>query len=52
MGLPSALSSSFFANQDWVWGLGLSISGFFIAMAARKVGARTLIDEWVNTAPG
>ena len=52
LGLPSALSSSFFENQDWVWGLGLSISGFFIAMAARKVGIRVLIDEWINTAPG
>ncbi len=51
LGLPSALSSSFFANQDWVWGLGLSISGFFIAMAARKIGIKTLIG-WINTAPG
>ncbi|MEM1451110.1 MAG: sodium-dependent transporter [Planctomycetota bacterium] len=52
LGLPSALSSSFFSNQDWVWGLGLSISGFFIATAARRIGARRLIDEWINTAPG
>ena len=52
LGLPSALSPSFFANQDWVWGLGLCISGFFIAMAARTIGARALVEEWVNTAPG
>ena len=52
LGLPSALSSTFFSNQDWVWGLGLSISGFFIAMTARKIGVRRLIDEWINTAPG
>ena len=52
LGLPSALNATFFSNQDWVWGLGLSISGFFIAMAARRIGARRLIDEWVNTAPG
>ena len=52
LGLPSALSSTFFSNQDWVWGLGLSISGFFIAAAARRIGARRLIDEWINTAPG
>ena len=52
MGLPSALSASFFTNQDWVWGLGLSVSGFFIAMAARRIGARRLVDEWINTARG
>ena len=52
LGLPSALSASFFANQDWVWGLGLTVSGFFIAMAARRIGARRLVDEWINTAPG
>lgn len=51
-GLPSALSASFFANQDWVWGLGLSVSGFFIAMAARRIGPKTLVDEWINSAPG
>ena len=52
LGIPSALSSTFFSNQDWVWGLGLSVSGFFIATAVHKIGARKLIDEWINTAPG
>lgn len=51
LGLPSALSSSFFHNQDWVWGLGLSVSGFFIAMAARSLGRQRLIGL-INTAPG
>ena len=52
LGVPSALSSTFFSNQDWVWGLGLSISGFFIATAARRIGKQRLLDEWINTAPG
>ena len=29
-GLPSALSLDFFSNQDWVWGIGLILSGLFI----------------------
>lgn len=36
LGLPSALSLSFLNNQDWVWGIGLMISGFFFALAARR----------------
>ena len=30
MGFPSAWSLDFFTNQDWVWGVGLILSGFFI----------------------
>jgi len=51
LGLPSALSSSFFLNQDWVWGLGLSISGLFVALAARTIGREQLV-QWINDAPG
>ena len=51
-GAPSALSLTFLTNQDWVWGLGLMVSGFFFATAARKIGARQFRDEWVNTTPG
>lgn len=32
-GLPSAYSLDYFSNQDWVWGLGLIVSGLFIAIA-------------------
>jgi NSS family neurotransmitter:Na+ symporter len=32
-GLPSAWSLEFLKNQDWVWGLGLIISGLFIMIA-------------------
>jgi NSS family neurotransmitter:Na+ symporter len=51
-GIPSALSLIFLTNQDWVWGLGLMVSGFFFALAARQVGGRKFRDEWVNTTPG
>ncbi|MDW7694783.1 sodium-dependent transporter [Flammeovirgaceae bacterium SG7u.111] len=39
LGFPSAWSFEFFNNQDWVWGIGLIISGFFIAFSALKYGA-------------
>lgn len=38
-GLPSAWSLDFFNNQDWVWGIGLVISGLFIIFAVVKHGA-------------
>ncbi len=37
-GLPSALSLDIFSNQDWVWGLGLIISGMFIVFAVLHHG--------------
>jgi SNF family Na+-dependent transporter len=33
LGIPSALSMAFFDNQDFVWGVGLMLSGFFFAFA-------------------
>jgi NSS family neurotransmitter:Na+ symporter len=33
-GLPSAVSLRFLENQDWVWSVGLLISGFLFSMAA------------------
>ena len=38
-GLPSAWSLNFFSNQDWVWGVGLIVSGLFILFAVAKYGA-------------
>lgn len=32
-GFPSAWSLEFFSNQDWVWGLGLIVTGLFIMIA-------------------
>lgn len=50
-GLPSALSMEVFANQDWVWGLGLMLSGLLFALGARSFGLERLRKEVVN-APG
>ena len=37
-GVPSAMNLTVFANQDFVWGLGLLISGAFIAFVVIKSG--------------
>jgi neurotransmitter:Na+ symporter, NSS family len=47
-GIPSALSITFLDNQDWVWGVGLLISGLLTALAMIKYGvekARAEINE-------
>ena len=47
-GIPSALSIEFLDNQDWVWGVGLLISGLLTALAILKYGvhrAREQINE-------
>ena len=48
LGTPSALSLAFFHNQDWVWGVGLMLSGLFYALGARKFGLEKLRKETVN----
>jgi len=48
-GIPSALFMSFFANQDWVWALGLILSGMFVALAAIKYGIIKFREKLVNT---
>jgi NSS family neurotransmitter:Na+ symporter len=50
-GAPSALSLDFLGNQDWVWGVGLMLSGLFFALGARKFGLEKLRREEIN-APG
>ena len=49
MGLPSAWQLGFFQNQDWVWGLGLIVSGFFISIAVIRFGAARFRRELINT---
>ena len=51
-GIPSAVSLAVFENQDWVWGLGLMISGLFISVAATRYGQLRLRSELINTVPG
>jgi SNF family Na+-dependent transporter len=49
LGIPSALSMSVFDNQDWVWGVGLMLSGFFFAFAIARYGARRFRERYINT---
>ncbi len=37
-GFPSGYSLRFFNNQDWVWGVGLLLSGFFFLFFVNKYG--------------
>ena len=49
-GVPSALSLTFFENQDWVWGVALMVSGGFISFAVIKHGAERFRRDSVNGA--
>jgi NSS family neurotransmitter:Na+ symporter len=51
MGIPSAMSLDILSNQDFVWGLGLMISGAFIALHIVKYGVEKLRQE-TNTEKG
>ena len=48
LGAPSAISLKFFDNQDWVWGLGLILSGLFFTIAVIKTGAVHFVDHWLK----
>lgn len=48
VGLPSALSLDFFANQDWVWGVGLMVSGLLFSIAIAHHGFRRFRSEWLG----
>jgi len=49
LGLPSALSMAFFNNQDWVWSLGLMVSGFFFTLAIIKFGLNDFRQKILST---
>jgi neurotransmitter:Na+ symporter, NSS family len=49
MGIPSALSMDVFGNQDFVWGVGLMLSGFFFAVAVLRYGVSKWRAEFINT---
>jgi SNF family Na+-dependent transporter len=49
LGIPSAVSMAFFDNQDWVWGVGLMLSGLFFAFAVIRFGARRFREMFINT---
>ncbi|GAA4837839.1 sodium-dependent transporter [Algivirga pacifica] len=47
-GFPSAWSLDFFTNQDWVWGLGLIISGLFMVIVAHKEGLKSFKHKYID----
>jgi len=51
LGLPSAIHMSFFKNQDWVWGLGLLVSGALFALGTIRTGVSRLRRE-INAESG
>ena len=51
LGVPSARSLTVLGNQDFVWGVGLMISGAFIAFAVGRYGVRRFREAHVET-PG
>lgn len=50
LGIPSALKIEVFQNQDWVWGVGLMLSGFFFAFAVLKYGVTKFRETFINQA--
>jgi NSS family neurotransmitter:Na+ symporter len=48
LGVPSALSMNFFRNQDWVWSVGLMLSGLFFAILVLRYGVNRFRTRLVN----
>jgi NSS family neurotransmitter:Na+ symporter len=48
LGIPSALDLEFLVNQDWVWGVGLILSGAFISFSIIKYGVDKFRMEVIN----
>jgi NSS family neurotransmitter:Na+ symporter len=51
LGLPSALDLKIFENQDFVWGIGLMISGAFIAYIIIRHNVFEFRNNLINTSP-
>lgn len=49
-GLPSALDLTFFQNQDWVWGVGLLLSGLLFTVTVVRYGVERFRLELVDSA--
>ena len=49
LGIPSALNAGIFGNQDFVWGVGLMVSGLFFASAVLRYGVRRFRESFINT---
>ncbi|MEQ8478069.1 sodium-dependent transporter [Fulvivirga sp.] len=48
-GFPSAWSLNFFNNQDWVWGIGLIISGLLIIIVVLRYGISKFKKDFIDT---
>jgi NSS family neurotransmitter:Na+ symporter len=48
LGIPSALNLNLLLNQDWVWGVGLILSGAFISFSIVKYGVDRFRTEIIN----
>lgn len=48
LGLPSALDVRVLKNQDWVWGLGLMVSGIFFIFAVWRYNVDRFRREVIN----
>jgi len=49
LGVPSAISMGIFKNQDWVWSMGLLVSGLFFIIAVMKFGPTRFRKEFIST---
>ncbi|WP_238354445.1 sodium-dependent transporter [Fulvivirga marina] len=48
-GFPSAYSLNFFNNQDWVWGIGLIVSGLLIIVAVLRYGVSRFKRDYIDS---
>ncbi len=48
LGIPSAMNLEVFQNQDWAWGLGLMVSGLFVALAVARYGPARFRRDTLN----
>lgn len=51
-GFPSAYYIEVFNNQDWVWGLGLVVSGFILLFVVARYGAANFLKENITIYSG
>ncbi|GJM20385.1 MAG: Na+-dependent transporter [Planctomycetota bacterium] len=52
LGVPSALSLNVFANQDWVWGVGLIVSGGLLGYSVLRHGVARFQREHIEALEG
>lgn len=52
LGAPSALSDRIFDDQDFIWAIGLIVSGLFMIVMVLRFGAQRFADEVLNKNAG